>query len=227
MYFMKYLLGVLTSLDEPLPLDFFSWHLYTTDPHTAAKEAVLFRETLDNAGYTHTESILNEWNYIEGFFDEPFRRSVETIIGQKGAAFSAAFMCEGQNSPVDMLMYYDARPSFYNGLFDFYTLRPLKGYYAFSMFNDLYRLGTQVKASSDDDEIYTVCAMDGNGNRAAYVVYFTNRADAEAKTVSFESDGTFDVYVLDETHDKEKTGTLVLPGTLTMQPNTVVLLTNA
>ncbi len=227
MYFMKYLLGVLTSLDEPLPLDFFSWHLYTTDPHTAAKEAVLFRETLDSAGYTHTESILNEWNYIEGFFDEPFRRSVETIIGMKGAAFSAAFMCEGQNSPVDMLMYYDARPSFYNGLFDFYTLRPLKGYYAFTMFNDLYRMRMQVKSSSDDDEIYTVCAKDGDGNRAAYVVYFTNRPDAEEKTIGIEAEGTFDVYTLDEAHNKEKTGTVTLPGMIAMQPNTVVLLKNA
>jgi hypothetical protein len=95
------------------------------------------------------------------------------------------------------------------------------------MFNDLYRLGTQAKASSDDDEIYTVCAKDDNGNRAAYVVYFTNRADAEEKTVSLDADGTFDVFTLDETHDNEKTGTLSLPGTLTMQPNTVLLLKNA
>ena len=151
---------------------------------------------------------------------------METIIGRKGAAFSAAFMCEGQNSPVDMLMYYDARPSVYNGLFDFYTLRPIRGYYAFTMFGDLYRLGTQVKSSSDDEEIYTVGAKgtDADENRAALICYYTNRADAEEKTVTVDAEGTFDVYTLDETHNKDKTGTVTLPGTVTMQPNTVILL---
>ena len=62
----------------------------------------------------------------------------------KGAAFTAAVMCAAQNSPVDMLMYYDARPCVFNGLFDFYTYDKLKTYYVFKMFKYLREDGNEI-----------------------------------------------------------------------------------
>jgi hypothetical protein len=61
-------------------------------------------------------------------------------------------------------MYYDARPSAYNGLFDTDTLRVLKGYYPFKMFGDLYRLGTSVKIEHLPKGVYAAAATDGKRN---------------------------------------------------------------
>ena len=46
-----------------------------------------------------------------------------------------------------MLMYYDAQPSCFNGIFDFYTLEVLKGYYPLVMLAHLRDLGMQVKST--------------------------------------------------------------------------------
>jgi hypothetical protein len=63
-----------------------------------------------------------------------------------------------------MLMYYDARPSAYNGLFDTDTKRILKGYYPFKMFNNLYRLGTAVKLEGLPQGVYAAAATNGKKN---------------------------------------------------------------
>ena len=49
------------------------------------------------------------------------------FLSIKGATFTSAWMRGCQNdTSIDMLMYYDARPCRYNGLFDFYTNVSLK-----------------------------------------------------------------------------------------------------
>ena len=144
----------LTKDGKKTPLDFFSWHGYTTTPGHYIAEEKRVRELLNKYGYAETESILNEYNYVENWTDG-FIPSIEAIISMKGAAFTSAVMLESQNSTIDMLMYYDARPTVFNGMFDFYTYRPLKGYYPFVMFSKLYALGTAVSCNSDDEDIYS------------------------------------------------------------------------
>ena len=119
-----------------VPMDFFSWHKYTVNPKDVAINHEHYRKLLDQAGYNNTESHLNEYNYVRGW-DEDWVYSIQSMIGLKGAAFTAACMCVGQNCGLDMLMYYDLRPCGMNGVFDFYTLKPLKGYYAFIAFSTL------------------------------------------------------------------------------------------
>ena len=50
--------------DHQVPLDFFSWHRYTSDPSDAARRARAMRQLLDEHGFTKTESHFNEWNYL-------------------------------------------------------------------------------------------------------------------------------------------------------------------
>ena len=59
-----------------------------------------------------------------------------------------------------MLMYYDARPSNYNGLFS-NIYDPLKTYYIFEMARDLRRLGTWVQSPYRTVDIITLGATDG------------------------------------------------------------------
>ena len=129
------------------------------------------RQMMDKYGYDKSEAILNEWNYVRGWVDE-FVYSIEQIIGMKGAAFASACMLLCQSNPaIDMLMYYDARPTGFNGLFDMYVYRPLKGYYAFYTFANLYELKNQISATSDDDDVYVVGAKDGE-KFACVITYY-------------------------------------------------------
>jgi len=146
---------------------------------------------VDKFGYKNAETVLNEWNYVRGW-TEDFVYSIEQIIGMKGAAFSAACMLECQNNPsIDMLMYYDARPGTFNGLFDFYTYKPLKGYYAFYQFANLYELEDQYEAVTDDDEIYAVCAKKGD-RVAVMLTYYSENDNKGAKYVTINADSSLD-----------------------------------
>ena len=51
------------------------------------------RELLDSYGFTKTESILNEWNYVRSFCGDDWLYSLKAEKGLKGASFTTAVMC--------------------------------------------------------------------------------------------------------------------------------------
>ena len=191
------------------PLDFFSWHVYAHTVEKVTDRAKKVRELLDRYGYTETESILNEWNYVLGWHGEEIKYShiVERQI--KGASFTLGTMCACQMLPVDMLMYYDARPTTWNGLFDLNQLGKVTttAYFTFPMFNELYKLGTYVECGSDDTDAF-VCAAK-NENEAAVVLTHYNDDDSTAPKfirlditgLSFENGVEAEIYLLDSDHD--------------------------
>ncbi len=188
------------------PLDFLSWHRYAYDPEYIAEGVELVRKTLDKYGFSETESILNEWNYIKDWAGEGLVHSIESISGLKGAAFTSATMLLCQNLPLDMLMYYDARPCWLNGLWAPYTYKRLKGYYPFLAFNTLYKLGTNVKVQGGEN-LYIAAAK--NETEAAIMITHFDDDDTTGGvefTLNLEGfDGnTMEYYLLDEEHDLEK-----------------------
>jgi len=214
---------------KKVPLDFFSWHIYTDKPEKVLERAQVVHQLLNQYGYENAESILNEWNYVKDW-REKFVESIETIINLKGAAFSAACMCASQDSDIDMLMYYDARPCAFNGLFDFYTLRPLKGYYPFKMFNELYRAGFQIECENNISDIYTIGAIDSDKNGYVMLTYYTDEDNQPSKVIHIQSQGLeykkAELYLLDQVHNDEWIKTLDVSGTveIEMEPNTVALI---
>ena len=161
--------------DKHPPMDFLSWHWYGVEPNEMSKKGTRISKIAKRYGYGDAESILNEWNYVRGWGDE-FVYSIETMISIKGACFTSACMAAAQKNPnIDMLMYYDARPCAMNGMFDFYTMRPLKGYYPFYIYANLYEMGNQVKSVSDDKDIYVVSAK--NGNKAGIMITYYSEDD--------------------------------------------------
>jgi hypothetical protein len=88
-------------------------------------------------------------------------------------------MAACQVSAIDMLMYYDARPSHYNGLFT-YIYDPLKTYYIFEMARDLRRLGTWVKSPYRTVDIITLGATDGTDS----AIMVTNYRNADEYPVT-------------------------------------------
>ena len=192
--------------EKNLPLDFFSFHRYTQEPVKMKSYITIAREMCDEYGYKDTEIHLNEWNYIRSFLGDAWTYSLRSEKGLKGASFTAGAMCVGQESPLDMLMYYDARPCGMNGMFDtdFYT--PLKGYYPFKMFGELYRMGEYVRPEYTESPIYCTAAK-GNGRAGIMVTNFIDDDNAETQCAEINVKGIngkkCKLYLLDEAHDME------------------------
>lgn len=218
--------------EHDVPMDFYSWHTYRAETEEYKKRILRARERLDFYGYTETESILNEWNYVKNW-KEGLLESKKAIISIKGAAFTSAIMAVGQNNPLDMLMYYDARvDSTLNGLFNFYTNEKMKGYYPFWLFSKLYKIGQHIKTDSDVEYIYAVAAAK-DGKKAIMLTYFTNDETATEETVTLKLNGNsaecYSLFLLDEAHDAENMGAIAATDgeiTVSMTPNSVILLEN-
>ena len=210
---------------EPAPMDFFSWHIYHVEPWQMTEHAQKMRDLLDEYGYTEAESVLDEWNYVESWGDG-FTESIKVIIGHKGAAYTLATMCDAQNGTVDLLMYYDARPTIYNGLFDFYTLEKLPGYYPFYSFASLYEKHNQVEATSDDKMVYTLAATEGD-TTSAVVCYYTNERGTEKKTISLDMKNMSDKKLYYILVDENNTFTEIFPegNEIELLPNSFVFIT--
>ena len=166
--FLKY------QKERGTPIDFFSWHVYTRNPKTMAGMARSFRDMMTKYGYGDKESILNEWNYIKGWRDA-YHYSLKRLSGEKGGAFAAAGMIACQYAPVDMLMYYDAKPDAHlNGMFDKTTLRPLPAYYAIYAWGRFAKCTRAVKVRSDTPDIFVAAARGDGGKRALFLARYAD-----------------------------------------------------
>lgn len=201
------------------PVDFFSWHCYTNEPSVIYEKSIKVRNILDECGFSKTESINNEWNYVKGWTGDNWIYSLRTEKNLKGSSFILGTMCACQYAPVDMLMYYDARPCGMNGMFctDF-VCDVLKGYYPFKMFNELYKLKNAVKTENDIN-IFSAAAV--NENKAAVVLtHFSDNDNTQAEMLNIKFkgfNGSKDIkaryYLLDENNDLTLVREDILSGT--------------
>ena len=185
-------------------IDFFSWHQYENMPEKIIALGESLKKLLIKHGYEKAESICNEWNYVKGWTDE-FVYSLEVIHGLKDASFIIAMMSLAQRSSVDMLMYYDTRPGVFNGIFDFYTLRPLKGYYPMKWYSDFYKMDSEVRPEKELEGIYSLCGIDKAGKILSVITHYTDDDNATDKEISidFGRKGKYEIYLLDSEHNGE------------------------
>ncbi len=185
-------------------LDFFSWHIYCTEPQAMIDKADRIRKLMDRNGYEEAESILNEWNYVKGWVDE-YVYSLKTIHGVKGAAFTMACISAAQPSTIDMLMYYDTRPSVFCGAFDYYTYERLKGYYPLYWYGMFYDCKSEIRCSSKVENIYTICGINDADKVLAVITHYSDDDNTASKTVKidFGRKGRYEIYMVDSKHDGE------------------------
>ena len=144
----------------------------------------------------------------------------------KGAEFMLACMSAAQKSSIDMLMYNDTRTTIYNGAFDFYTQRPLKGYYSLKWYGMFYDMCNEIRCEETDEDIYTLCGLDKDNKILCTVTYYAKVEDeAENKeiTLDFGREGEYEIYLLDEDHDAELIKT-TKETAFTMQPNSCIMI---
>ncbi len=187
-----------------VPMDFFSWHIYTTTPEHLVSRGVRAKELMDKHGYGDAESILNEWNYVRGWTDL-FKYSKAQIIGIKGAVFVLSCMAAAQHAPIDMLMYYDARPTTFNGIWDMYFYDKLPSWYSFKWFSELYELCHEVISENTAENIYTLCGLDKNGKANVMVTHYNEDDEASPKELEIDlgRQGEYEIYLLDKEHNAE------------------------
>ena len=206
--------------DREVPLDFFSWHIYATEPRHVADRVAAVRKMMDDAGYEKAESILNEWNYVKGWVDDwPYSLETESgMFAQKGAAFIAGTMVDCQSKPVDMLMFYDARlGTGMNSMFSKPTYQPMKGYYPFYAWSKLVDGGIQVECS----------VKEGRGKSSSANTGTVFKSEIGKPVGSFRAvaakgaDGSGAVFVVRYSEDNNVTDTaavtVVVPGVSLMK----------
>ena len=190
-------------------LDFFSYHCYCSTVEDMKASIQQANSLLEKYGFGDVETSLNEWNYIKGWFDEIYKESMRTIKGLKGSSFMLGCMCVGQASKVDIMMYYDARPTTgFNG-FNMETEKPLKSYYGLKAFADVRDLENAIDTVTQGDFVYTVASANEKEG-ALLITYFNDDKTATAKeikvefaNVNFGQKVKVEYYLLDETHDCE------------------------
>lgn len=195
--FFKEFLSYIKDENHPAPLDFFSWHSYS-GVEKNIKYAEFCRKTLDEYGFTDTEHYLNEWN--PGILNRGLLLDASSV---------AANMLALQDTSLDMLMYYDGKiSSVYCGIFNpLYAPLPvekgkklLKTYYVFKAFNELYKLGKEIKTNYVQKPIYAVSAFNGQNG----AILLTNNSDNKIRIAVTGIDNYKDAYFISEKEDFTK-----------------------
>jgi hypothetical protein len=174
------------------PLDFFSWHLYTTNPADYQTGAAYYRNELDKRGYTATELHITEWNTHadSGATDSTTIASNESVrVKSQGAAINTSAWINLQQQGVTQSYFYRANnPSFNDpekyGLFTSDGI-PTKTGLAFSLWSEFAAYSDRIdpQASSTVDGLKVLAAQRSDGQIA---VLAANTGSSNRKwTVSF------------------------------------------
>ena len=184
------------------PLDFFSWHAYKGDPNIISEMADKLRTKLNKNGFEKALSICNEYNYVKGWEGDEYKHSQKSIISDTGASYVGAVMALSHDR-MDQLYYYDVRPGcMWNGIYNLY-FEKLPTYAVFAMFRNLRRLGTNIETVCTDKDLYAISAK-GEKGVGTMISYFTNSAEAAAKTITVEYndfEGNIVPYIIGEDND--------------------------
>ena len=183
-----------TAQERKFPLDFFSFHSYS-DPREADQQIHYADWLLNEHGFTRdrTERIFDEWCAWPG---------VSCLGTPTQAAAIAEMLIRLQKGPCASAMIYDARCGVgpYSPLFNPLTLKPHKAYYAFMAFNELRKLGTEVKSSCDHKTVHCAAAK-GPGGRAVMISNFNMDEDVP---VSLEDAESAEAWIVDADRTWEK-----------------------
>ena len=138
--------------EHNVPIDFFSWHSYSSTAETVVYDKYLKSELI-RLGFPELETHLNEW--------DPYAEELGT--GHHAAEIAAMMIAMQYGNP-SVCCIYDMRTANapYCPLFNPITHKPIHGYYSMVAFNMLYKLGTQIEISCDVPDVYALCATDGN-----------------------------------------------------------------
>lgn len=198
--------------ENSVPLDFFSWHNYNSNPWEMARLSNYTRNILDQYGFPNTESIFDEWNYIPppsfgGKIQQGAHRA-EWYAEQssvRGAAFIADVLMLLQDQPVDAANLYTVSYGIY-ALFSYMGV-PHKSYYGFQAFSDLVN-NTPIRLETSYNRKDSLVICTGTNKEKSKVAILVSNFSSQMRKVSFKLDNNFlvdrinyRVYAVDEIHN--------------------------
>ncbi len=197
------------------PLDFFSWHTYSDDPHIFAVKARAIRRWLDEQGFRKTEIHLNEWNYLPGNEWGPLLVAGQGIPREKwyaemgiarGAAFIAAVLVDLQDSPIDVANLYSGDSSPF-GLFSRHGV-PKTTFHAMKAFRKLLDTPRRIAATTSDGTTFATCAGI-NAEQSEISILTSNYRgkdrllDVSVEKLPWPSRPTWKAFLVDDEHNLE------------------------
>ncbi|MCL2772224.1 MAG: hypothetical protein FWD71_02645 [Oscillospiraceae bacterium] len=195
-----------------LPLNFFSWHIYTKSIDDIVSRAHFVRENLDKFGFTDTMTILDEWNCIEwgnlwgGIFSPDGAKaryeSFTETSGEVGASFAASALIEMLDLPIDIATFYDGSPTnIFGTIFDRYGV-PTKQYYAFDAFNKVKQTGERVQTECDVGDVYVAAAASHNNEKICILIANNNNQNGfyqyDIEGLQENAEYLYEVYLTDK-----------------------------
>ena len=217
----EYTKGFLEHCRKQLvPLDFFSWHSYISNPWNLAVQPSFIRELLNQYGFNKTQSHLNEWNYIPevelewrrlfgtGIWQGAIRKQAyEELSGCKGASFIANVLMLLQDEPVDVANFYTTTAGLF-GIFSEYG-EPRKTYHAFRAFAELLKTPVRLETEYNKTDGIVVCA---GKNKTKTNILVSNFSEILQLTIiNLNISGNIpgaqtkvEIYLLDESKDLAK-----------------------
>lgn len=156
------------------PLDFFSWHLYSSIPQQYAEVAKFYRSELDARGLTQITTHITEWNTQMKRGEENSPESIAMRTGGRGAVTLSAAWIELQKNGLEVSTFYRGTdtdikaPTFY-GMY-YADGRPKHIALAFSLWSKItgysQRLGLNILP---DAPLWTIAGQDGSGKAALLI----------------------------------------------------------
>lgn len=238
--FLQFLAAEHARTGARVPLDFFSWHRYFTDPDRMTEESAAVDALLAAHGYADAESVFDEWNYMLSWAKDDQAESYRRMKSHIGAAYCAAVLCAmQQQTDIALACYFEADVvKEFCGIFTttamaigrdkHATVELIKGGYAFRAFGDLYRMGSAVPVEGCADHIYA-CAATGEA-QGLLAVNYTDAANTVTLDLRGLAPGALTARITDATRTDAPILTLAVPadGTLTltlpMTPNSFLWL---
>ena len=220
------------------PLDFLSLSCFDSSPLDVSEKVRNIVPTLKNLGYSDCEIIIGEWSYIAKNVDASTNIAKNIMFGRngdssvraklfseqssiKGAAYALSSMLElGAIGEVASAHMYDGQPALspWCAICDRFG-EPLKTYYAFKMFGELYRAGASVYCESEQSEgyahsgIYAAAATSADGSACVLVSSFEGCGVVDLRLEGIPSDlYTAEVFILDGVKNFERGDSVQLNG---------------
>ena len=197
-----------------VPLDFFSWHNYNKDPWQLAHLPTYVHSILNQYGFSKTESILDEWNYIPGGKWNGYLQGAPRVkwyseqSSVKGGAFVADVLMLLQDEPIDVANLYTTT----NGAFGLFSDmgEMHKSAYAFQAFAELVD-NTPLRLETQYSKADSLVICTGTNKEKTELAILISNFSSEGKKIDLKLINNFlegpikyEVYAVDEEHNLSK-----------------------
>ncbi|HIQ02355.1 MAG TPA: hypothetical protein EYH30_09580, partial [Anaerolineales bacterium] len=203
--------------NHDVPLDFFSWHIYSNDPQDYRDAARFYRQQLDGHGYSGAESHITEWNTASGT-ETGVVTDLSLRVGGKGASILSAVWIVLQQEDVAVSTLFRGTDTNINfpGFFGIFYAdgRPKRPALAFSLWARLAAHPQRLNVTAaGDDGLWVLAGQDDDGEVALLLVNPTETATSwQAEFASRDLAGGATLYQVDDAGDEVQAFSLASPA---------------